>query len=189
MSTNQRLLAALALAIFLASPSTALTILYADSFAPEAVGATGTGDILLTLDTDLNTLRVEGNYAGMSGTLNNAHIHCCTATPGTGTVGIAVGTPFTLGASAGSFDLTFDLALTATFNASFLAANGGTAAGAAGALIAALNAGTAYLNLHSTTFPGGEIRGFPTLVPEPATALTLLLGLVLLSRAGRHRTR
>jgi hypothetical protein len=39
-------------------------------------------------------------------------------------------------------------------------ANGGTTAGAEAALLAGLEAGQAYLNIHTTMFPGGEIRGF-----------------------------
>ena len=31
-----------------------------------------------------------------------------------------------------------------------------------------LFAGTEYLNIHTTAFPGGEIRGFLSPVPEPA---------------------
>lgn len=187
MLTKKSLLVALAIAVTSIAPASAITIVYADALGPEAVGATGTGSVTLTLDTDLNTLRVEAVYSGLSGVLNNAHIHCCTASPGTGLAGIAVPTPFTLGASAGSFDQTFDLTLAATFLATFVTANGGTAAGASAALIAGLDAGTAYQNLHSTVFPGGEIRGFPV-VPEPATAGLVLLGLGLLGHSARKRT-
>jgi hypothetical protein len=39
---------------------------------------------------------------------------------------------------------------------------------------AALLDGLVYFNIHTTTFPGGEIRG--QVVPEPATLAVLLLG-------------
>ena len=45
-------------------------------------------------------------------------------------------------------------------------------------------AGTAYFNVHSTRFPGGEIRGFLA-VPEPATML--LFGTALAGLAIRRR--
>ena len=35
------------------------------------------------------------SFSGLSGTTTVAHIHCCTASPGTGTIGVAV-TPVTL---------------------------------------------------------------------------------------------
>lgn len=57
------------------------------------------------------------------------------------------------------------------------------------ALETALFAGDLYLNIHSTTFPGGEIRGQLTAVPEPATAAWVGgLGLVAfaLRRAARR---
>ena len=57
-------------------------------------------------------------------------------------------------------DHTFDLTLTASYNAPFVTANGGTAAGAEAALLAGIAAGKAYFNIHTTVVPGGEIRTF-----------------------------
>jgi hypothetical protein len=47
-----------------------------------------------------------------------------------------------------------------SYNPAFVSANGGTAASAEAALFAGIMAGHAYLNIHTTTFPGGEIEGF-----------------------------
>jgi hypothetical protein len=48
--------------------------------------------------------------------------------------------------------------------------------GARAALLAGLGAGEAYLNIHTQTFPGGEIRGNFALVPEPATWAMMIVG-------------
>ena len=74
--------------------------------------------------------------------------------------------------------LPLDLTATATCTAGFVAGNGGTTADARAALIAGLGVGTAYFNVHSQTFPGGEIRGFLAPVHEPSSYALMGLGLL-----------
>ena len=47
--------------------------------------------------------------------------------------------------------------------------------------------GTAYFNIHSSAFPGGEIRAFVTAVPEPQTYALMLAGLGVLGWAARRK--
>ncbi len=81
----------------------------------------------------------------------------------TGTAIVATQTPtftgFPLGVNSGTYDHTFDTSQDSFYNPAFETANGGTAASAEAALAAALDAGEAYLNIHTTVVPGGEIRG------------------------------
>jgi hypothetical protein len=73
-----------------------------------------------------------------------------------------------------------DTSLASTYRAAFITANGGTVAGAEAALYSSLLAGTAYFNIHSATFAGGELRGFLNVeaVPEPASIASLAIGSV-----------
>ena len=41
----------------------------------------------------------------------------------------------------------------------------------------AIEAGHTYFNIHTVAFPGGEIRGQSTVIPEPASLTLLTLGL------------
>ena len=139
----------------------------------------GTGSSTVTIDTTLNTMRVQAAFSGLLAGVTASHIHAATATPLTGTAGVATQAPtfsgFPLGVTSGVYDQTFDMTLASSFNASYITAQGGTPASAFAALTAAMTQGRAYLNIHSSAFPGGEIRGF--LVPTPG-------GLSLLGFAG-----
>jgi hypothetical protein len=78
--------------------------------------------------------------------------------------------------------------MASSYNPAYVTANGGTTASAEAALAAAMAAGEAYLNIHTTVVPGGEIRGFLTLVPEPSGAALLGLGAAIIAWARRGRT-
>jgi len=150
------------------------------NFAPEATGATGTGSGSLTYDDVARTLTIASTFSGLSGTTTTAHIHAPTTVAGTGTTGVAVPFPlnppsssgFPLGVQFGSYNAILDLASTSTYNGTFLSNNGGTSSGAESALITSFNAGTAYYNIHTTTFGGGEIRAFA--VPWETDALSVV---------------
>jgi hypothetical protein len=151
----------------------------------------GTGFATVTIDDILNTMRVQVSFSGLTGTTTASHIHAATASPFSGTAGVATTTPtfagFPLGVTAGSYDNTLDLLLSSSYNPAYITANGGTPASAETALLSSIASGKAYLNVHSTTFGGGEIRGFLVAVPEPASWALMLLGFGAIGLAVRRR--
>jgi len=178
----------LSLAALLTQPAVGAPIVYTATLAPEVNGAAGSGSTLLTIDVVANTMRVQADFTGLSGITTVAHIHCCTTTPGVSTAGVATAVPtfpdFPVNVSSGTYDRTFDVTQAATWNPTFVTNNGGTTASALNALLLGLDSGRAYLNVHSTNFQSGEIRGFYQVVPLPAGAW--LLGTALAGLAGRR---
>lgn len=152
----------------------------------------GSGSAIVTVNDVLRTMRVQIEFQDLTGTTTASHVHCCTLNPFSGVVGVATQLPtfsgFPLGVTSGVYDATFDLTSASTFNPAFISANGGTVAGAELALLSGLASGRAYVNLHTTVYPPGEIRGFLR-VPEPASVLLIAGGLIGLGYASRRKTR
>jgi hypothetical protein len=96
---------------------------------------------------------------------------------------------FPLGVTSGTYDNVLDLTLASSFNPAFVTAHGGTVASADAFLEAGLEDGQAYLNIHTTTFTSGEIRGFLLGAPEPSSLLLLASGLGLAGAARARRRR
>ena len=143
-------------------------------------GSPGIGSALVTLDTATNLLTVNVSFAGLGSPTIASHIHCCTPPGANAMVATTVPTfpGFPLGVTTGTYLMTFDLTLASTYNPAFITAHGGTVAGAQAAFIAGLTSGQTYFNIHTSQFPGGEIRGQLQAVPEPASLLLLSTGIV-----------
>ena len=158
---------------------------------------TGTGDVYF--DTVAHTLKVDLSWSGLLAGTTVAHIHApataaqiVSAVPFAGTWGVATQpgtlTGFPSGLTSGSYSgAPYSSLLVGSYTAGFLGANGGTAALAEAALLTYLHTGKAYLNIHSTAFPGGEIKGYLVPIPEPETYAMLLAGLGLLGFVARRR--
>jgi CHRD domain len=152
-----------------------------------ATPSTGTGHATVILNTTAQTMEVQVSFSGLTSGTTASHIHCCLPAPFQNTnepVGTTIPTfpGFPLGVTSGTYDMTFDLTANSTYNL-FVPPNmgnqflGTTAATAEPIFVNALLAGETYLNIHSTAFPSGEIRGFLA-VPGPIAGAGLP-GLIL----------
>ncbi len=151
------LLAAFALVLVLGSPNNALAYLVGFSanlqgsqeVPPNASPATGTA--ILIYDTVANTLTTNITFSGLLAGLTASHIHG-PAAPGVN-AGVLHGFPTTpLGSMSGSYSDVWS-GLTAT-------------------QVGYLNTGQLYVNLHTSLYPGGEIRGQILSDPTPTRPST-----------------
>lgn len=180
--------AALAVAAGRAGAQTWTATLSGPNESP-ANASPGTGHAEFTLTG--NNLSVFITFQDLLTGTTASHIHCCTDAPFSGVAAVATVVPtftdFPLGVTSGTYSRIFDLTSASSYNPAFITANGGSVDAARAALIAGMNAGDAYVNVHTTQFPAGEIRGFLVTVPEPGTLVLLGSGLAAIGGAARKR--
>jgi hypothetical protein len=141
-------------------------------------GSPGTGTGTFTFDESTSTTTWTVTFASLEALATAAHIHA-PAAPG---INVAFVVPLT----------SLPFATSGSFSNSGTTLNGRTAAQFAGDLLA----GNAYVNIHTSEFPGGEIRGqlsctqTPRSVPEfgsIATILAISLVAVIVLKASTYR--
>ncbi len=121
--------------------SAVLTIKQVDNFEASLSGynevppvaSVASGVVSMRMVADDGVLEVTFSVANLAGTLTGAHIHM-------GGVGVNGGVGLNLAPTSGSFSATYDIAGKSD-------------------LVTALRAGDAYVNVHSSAYTGGEIRG------------------------------
>lgn len=130
----------------------------------------GSGSVVVTVNLDLASMRVQAQFSGLEGNVTAAHIHGSTDFPLQGLADVATQMPtfqgFPAGVASGTYDATFSLANLATYNPAYVNATGGTVDDAYNDFVQSLNSATMYFNIHTTARQGGEIRGF--LLPTPS---------------------
>lgn len=198
MSRTPRIALALLLSAAALAPAEAAIIVFDGVLSgsqerPTPVASPGTGNVLVTFDDVAHTMRVQTSFSGLLGNTAAAHIHI--SPPGQEFGGVATTVPsfpgFPLGVTMGSMDMTFDMTMASSYNPGFLnnMVNMGSTANAEANLLAAMREGRTYFNIHTTSFPGGEIRANLAEVPEPATWALMIGGFALAGGALRIRRR
>jgi len=155
-----------ALALVLSGPASAIIIPLTSSMdgaqadAGDGTGSPGIGSADITFDTDTNLLSWSIEWSGLIGTPSLMHFHGAALPNQHAGVQVSTGVagPPVIG------------------NAILLAGQ-----------VDDLLADLWYLNLHTTAYGGGEIRGQVTVVPEPGTIMLLAAGLGILGVHGRTR--
>jgi len=121
-----------------------------------SISTTGTGRLRLRIDPDTSTITYELTYSGLQGgAVTGAHLHF-------GQAGVAGGVIANLcGGTEAACPATAAGVLTGTIvPAEILGpAAQGIGVGEFAEVLRAIRAGAVYANVHTTTYPAGEIRG------------------------------
>lgn len=145
------------------------TLSGAKETTPNASTATGTATVVLDSITGKGTLTL--TFSGLTTAVTGAHIHCCAAQGANAPVIVPFDAFLTLSADKLSGSITnYAFTLTAT-------------------QVTAMINGLTYVNVHTTQFGPGEIRGQLTAVPEPGTLFLMGAGLASVAGAIRKRRR
>ena len=159
-----------------------------------AIVTPATGLATVILDAQAHTIQINVIFSGLTSSTQAAHIHCCAASPGN--AGVATTVPafpgFPLGVTTGNYSSPVLLLTDAgTYNPAFVSAQGGLGQAEA-TLVNGIQNNLTYLNIHTVTNAGGEIRGQLTAesvsVPEPSSFVLLgsgIVGFVLMWRRSR----
>jgi hypothetical protein len=145
----------------------------------------GAGSVAVVLDPTAETIQIIASFFGLTTPDMAAHIHCCQTMLGTN-VGVATTVPafagFPLQVTQGTYlSPVFSLEDPSFFNPAFVTMQGGMEQ-AETALIAGIENGLTYFNIHTTQFSGGELRTqlLPLGVPVPGPIVGAgLPGLIL----------
>ncbi len=162
------LLCGFAVGLLLTTPAHAVTTTIEVTLdgAQSGVASPGTGSATVIVDDVANTLFVSLTYQGLLYPTIDAHIHCCADPSMSAPVIIPFVPPFVLGDVQGSFEQTFAISDEQEMQ---------------------VLSGLSYINIHTTVFPAGEIRGNILPAPEPSTFAVLAVGLAALSARGWRR--
>jgi hypothetical protein len=128
-----------------------------------SISTAASGNFRAIIDRKAGTIAYELSYSGLTGDVQQAHIHfgqrsvngavsvfLCQTEAGDDPTGLAPRCP-----QRGKVTGMLQAANMIPGNI----VNQGIAPGEFNELIAAIRAGVAYVNVHSSTFPGGEVRG------------------------------
>jgi hypothetical protein len=134
----------------------------------------GTGAATLIVDDVTGKASFSVGFTGLTTGVTGGHIHCCAGPDATAGVIVPFHGSLTLGPGGTSGAL-------GNFTFTFTAQQ-----------IADLKNGLMYVNIHTSTFPGGEIRGQligagAAPIPEPGTLLLLGAGLLSMASALKKR--
>jgi len=124
-----------------------------------AISTSGSGDFLISINNNETEIAYELSYSDLEGDVTQAHIHL-------GQAGVNGGVMAFLCSNIGGPPGTqpcppSPATVSGTLTASDVIgpAAQGIAAGEIAEMIKAIRTGATYVNVHSTLFPGGEIRG------------------------------